>query len=125
MRRIQRVVFSLLLLSSTAISMSYAVPEKFGVEISNRTVTAIKDILADPKSYEGKLVTIEGKIANECMSGCWFDVKVVQGNAVMYVDIGKSGFAIPQYVGKKVLVEGTVAITLSGPMIEGRGVEVQ
>jgi hypothetical protein len=125
MRRMRKAVFSMLVLSLAITRMSYAAPEKFGVEISNRQVTAIKDILANPKSYEGKLVTIEGKIANECTSGCWFYVKVAQGNAVMYVDIGKSGFAIPQYVGKKVLLEGTVVITLSGPMIQGRGVEVQ
>jgi hypothetical protein len=70
-------------------------------------------------------VTIEGKVANECSTGCWFYVKVKKGNLVIYVDIGKSGFAIPQNVGKKVVVEGTVVLKKDGPMIQGRGVEVQ
>lgn len=103
----------------------YAAPQKYGEEISNRRITEVKDILAHPKAYEKKRVTIEGKIDNECQTGCWFYVKVASGNAVIYVDIGKSGFAIPQYAGKKVLVEGTVVIKESGPMIQGRGVEIK
>jgi len=48
-----------------------------------------------------------------------------EGNISIYVDTSKSGFAIPQHVGKKVLVEGTLVIKESGPMIQGRGVEVR
>lgn len=125
MKNIYRIGLSLILLLGLALTNSYAGTEKYGEAISNRKVTAIKDILANPKAYGGKLVTIEGKIANECSTGCWFYVKVKEGNAVIYVDIGKSGFAIPQYTGRKVLVEGAVVIKESGPMIQGRGVEVQ
>jgi hypothetical protein len=125
MKTFNRVVLSLIVFSGIAAVSSYAGIEKYGEPISNRQLTAIKDVLANPKAYEGKVVTIEGAIANECSTGCWFYVKVKEGNAVMYVDIGKSGFAIPQYVGKKVLVEGTVVVKKAGPIIQGRGVEVQ
>jgi hypothetical protein len=125
MKTICRVIFSLVLLLGIAISVSYAGTEKYGQEISNREITPLKDILANPKAYEGKLVTIEGKIANECSTGCWFYLKVASADAVIYVDIGNSGFAIPQNVGKKVLVEGAVVIRETGPMIQGKGVEIQ
>ena len=125
MKTLYRVVLGIILLSGIAAPSSFAGTDKYGEEISNRKVTAIKDILADPKSYEGKLVTIEGKIANECSTGCWFYVKVAEGNAVIYVDTGNSGFAIPQYIGKKVLVEGKVVLKKAGPMIQGKGVEVR
>ena len=125
MKIIIRVALGLFLLLGIASAPGFAGPEKYGQEISNRKVTAIKDILANPKAYEGKLVSIEGKIDTECPSGCWLNVKVADGNAVIYVDIGASGFAIPQYAGKKILVEGTVVIKESGPMIQGKGVEIK
>lgn len=99
--------------------------EKYGQEISNRQITAVKDILADPKVFEGKSVTIEGKIASECSTGCWFYVKVGNGNLTIYVDTGNSGFAIPQKAGRKILVEGNVIIKKTGPMIQAKGVEVK
>jgi starvation-inducible outer membrane lipoprotein len=98
--------------------------KKYGQEISNRQTTSIKDILAEPKTYSGRLVTIEGKIDSECKTGCWFYVKVAEGNISIYVDVGDSGFAIPQYTGKKILVEGTVIVKETGSMIQGRGVEI-
>jgi len=125
MKIFYRVALVLAVVCQAMATNSFAGQKKYGQEISNSKVTPIRDILANPKAFEGKLVTIEGKIASECMSGCWFNVKVQQGNAVIYVDIGKSGFAIPQHTGKKVLVEGTVVVQKTGPIIQGRGVVVR
>ena len=110
MKILYRVFFSVILISGLIVIASCAKQEKYGQEISSRKITPIKDILASPKAYENKIVTISGKIDNECQTGCWFYVKVADGNAVIYVDIGKSGLAIPQYTGKRVLVEGEVII---------------
>ena len=115
----------LVLILAFGVLSSCARVEKYGQAISNRQITAIKDILANPKAYEGKTVTIEGTISTECETGCWFYVKLAQGNAAIYVDIGVSGFAIPQNVNRKVMVQGTVVIKPSGPMIKGTGVEVR
>jgi hypothetical protein len=125
MKTLHRILFSVILISGLIVIASCARQEKYGQEISNRQLTPIKDILANPKAYENKTVTISGKIDNECQTGCWFYVKVADGNVVIYVDIGKSGLAIPQYSGKKVLVEGEVIIKEAGPMIQGKGVEIQ
>ena len=124
MKAINSILLILIFLG-VMISNSYAGTQKYGQAISKREVTAIKDILANPKAYDGKIVTIEGKIANECETGCWFYVKVAEGNTVIYVDIEPAGFAIPQKIGHKVLVEGEVVIKKTGPMILGKGVEVQ
>jgi len=117
-------VLVVFLLSAFVVSAGYAKPQLYGEAISNRQVTAIKDILADPKGYAGKPVTIEGVIASECPTGCWFYVKAADGSVTIYVDIGKAGLAIPPYQGKKVLVEGIVTTKGTEVMIEGRGVEV-
>jgi len=125
MKLILRFILILILFFGIFTVKGYAALEKYGEAISNRTITPIKEILSNPKAYEGKTVTIEGKIDNECTTGCWFYVKVAKGNFSIYVDIGKSGLAIPQYVGKKVLVEGKVVIKKTGPFIMGTGVEVK
>ena len=118
-------VLSGMMLLGLSMSAAYAKPQTFGEAISSRQVTAIKDILSNPKAFEGKKVTIEGTIAVECPSGCWFYLKVAEGNAAIYVDIGKSGFAIPQKKGSKILVEGEVLLQNNQPMIQGRGVELK
>ena len=125
MKTLKVLFLSLILFTGVILSSSYAGTEKYGQEITNRRITEVKDILADPKGFEGKLVTIEGKIDNECSTGCWFYVKVGSGNLDIYVDTGNSGFAIPQQVGKKILVEGKVIIKKTGPMIQAKGVEIK
>jgi len=99
--------------------------EKYGQEIENYKVIALKDILANPKVFEGKLVTIDGKITNECSTGCWFYVQIGSGNLNIYVDTQNAGFAIPQKSGKQIIVEGKVIIKKTGPIIEARGVQIK
>ena len=125
MKTLKMLFLSLILFTGIMPSASYAGVEKYGEEIKNRKITELKDILADPKAFAGKLVTIEGKIATECSTGCWFYVKVGSGDLNIYVDIEKSGFAIPQKTGRKILVEGKVVIKETGPMISGEGVQIQ
>ena len=97
--------------------------ETYGERISNRNITALGNILAHPKDYDGKTVTIKGKITLECNTGCWFNLK--DGDAVIYVDLSPSGFAIPQNSGRGAIVEGTV-MTKDGKLtLVSKGVELQ
>ena len=125
MRHIKIIVFFVLVILSFSIAACSIKPAKYGQQISNRQITVIKDILANPKAYEGKIITIDGKIANECSTGFWFFVKVADADLSIYVDTGNSGFAIPQKSGKNILVEGTVVIKKSGTIIQARGVEIR
>jgi uncharacterized protein YdeI (BOF family) len=94
---------------------------KYGQGISSYTLTKIDAILKDAKSFEGKNVTIEGKIITECPAGGWFDITDQTG--VIYVDLHSSDFAIPQKVGSHATAEGKVLIRDNKPMIVGTGVE--
>jgi uncharacterized protein YdeI (BOF family) len=96
---------------------------KYGQGISSYTSTKIGAILKDAKSFEGKTVTIEGKIIDECPAGGWFDITDQTG--VIYVDLHPSDVAIPQMVGGRVMAEGKVLIRDNKPMIVGTGVELK
>jgi hypothetical protein len=71
----------------------------------------IAEILQAPKGFDGKTVVVEGKIASECPSGCWFTLK--DGNATIYIDLNPSNLVIPQRKGSnarvtaKVITEGS------------------
>jgi uncharacterized protein YdeI (BOF family) len=96
---------------------------KYGQNISSYTLTKIGDILKDAKSFDGKTVTIEGKIITECPAGGWFDITDQTG--VIYVDLHPSDVAIPQRVGSHATAEGKVLIRDNKPMIVGTGVELK
>lgn len=97
--------------------------EKFGQPIENRTLTKIRDILAAPENYDAKTVTVKGKIAVECPTGCWLNLQ--DGNALIYIDFHASGFALPQKVGKEAIIEGNVKVTKKKVMLIGKGVEIK
>jgi uncharacterized protein YdeI (BOF family) len=96
---------------------------KYGQSISSYTLTKIDAILKDAKSFEGKTITIEGKIIDECPAGGWFDIKDQTG--MIYVDLHPSDVAIPQRVGGRVMVEGKVLVRDNKSMIVGTGVELK
>jgi hypothetical protein len=97
--------------------------DSYGQKMSGQPLTKVSDILKDPANFDGKTVTIQGKIISECPSGCWFDIQ--EETAVLYVDLYPSGFAIPQKTGKQVAVEGTVSVRDNKPMLTGKGVEIK
>jgi len=98
-------------------------PEQYGQQISNRDSTQINAVLKEPEAFSGKTVTIEGRIVRECNTGCWFDVEG-DGGAI-HVDVKPSGFAIPQKVGKEVIVEGSVSVRDGQLSLIGKGVEIK
>jgi len=95
--------------------------ERYGVDITEKEVTNIKDILTNPDEYLDQTVRIEGKIVRECPSGCWFFLE--DETATIYVDINPSGLSIPPKVGKKVAIEGVPTNKNGGVSIIGKGVE--
>ncbi|MFC1570286.1 hypothetical protein ACFL4E_00700 [Candidatus Omnitrophota bacterium] len=86
-------------------------------------VTPLKDILSSPEKYEGKTVKVEGKIVEECPTGCWFNL--ADDGGIIYVDTNPGEFAIPQEVGKKASAEGTVVLKDGNVSIAGKGVEIK
>jgi uncharacterized protein YdeI (BOF family) len=68
----------------------------------------IGDILKQPKQYAGKPVTVQGKIVNECGSGCWFTLKDDTGT--IYIDLAPNNMVIPQKRGSNAKVSAVVEI---------------
>lgn len=97
--------------------------DAYGKEISQRSITKLNEVLAQPGNYDGKTVTVEGKIVQVCPAGCWFDVK--EDTAMIHVDIKPSGFAIPQERGSSVVVEGKISMRNNQPVLIGTGVEIK
>ena len=84
-------------------------------------ITRISDIFAQPGSYKGKDVIVEGKIVAECPSGCWFTLSDGTGN--IYVDLNPSNLVIPQKRGAAAKVYGKVVIERGDAYIIGTKVE--
>jgi hypothetical protein len=94
---------------------------KYGEPISEQPTTNLDSIVANSTSYEGKTVKIEGKIFDECPSGCWFNLKGEK--AVMYVTL--SGFVIPQKVGRPTIVEGDLSNESGKLTVQAKGIEIR
>jgi len=97
--------------------------ETFGEVLSDNNVTKITSILQDPKSFLDQMVKVEGQITMECPTGCWFFVKDDTGR--IYVDISPAGLAIPQRVGRRVVLEGIVKDHGGTLMIHGKGISIR
>lgn len=94
---------------------------KYGDPISEQPAANLDSIVADSASHEGKTIKVEGKILDECPSGCWFNLK--GENAVMYVTL--SGFVIPQKVGRPAIVEGDLTNEAGRLTIQAKGMEIR
>ena len=97
--------------------------ETYGEKISNRNITALKDIVMHPQDYSGKTVAVKGKIKLVCETGCWFNLE--DAGAVIYTDLAPSGFAIPQKIGRSATVEGKISIESGKLTLTAKGVEIR
>ena len=117
------ITMSIFLLALALAGCGRKEAQAYGQAISDRATTKLSAILSQPGNFEDKTVTVEGKIVQECPTGCWFDIKDDAG--MIHVDIKPSGFAIPQKVGKTVVVEGQVAVQNNQTILIGTGVEIK
>lgn len=87
----------------------FAQVEKFGREISLNEKTKISDILADPESFVGKTVLVEGEVLDVCQhAGCWMELKSdSEGKIKIKVKDGDIVFPVSA-IGNKAVAEGTV-----------------
>jgi uncharacterized protein YdeI (BOF family) len=87
-------------------------------------VVPVGSLLENPKAYDGREVSISGKITTECGSGCWFFLD--DGSGTVYVDTKPGNFAIPQLPGRTVRVKGTITseggdVAILATMVESGG----
>ncbi|HQP09863.1 MAG TPA: hypothetical protein PKV41_00590 [Candidatus Omnitrophota bacterium] len=97
--------------------------ERYGAPLTGEPVTKIAEIMKNPGDYTGRTVKVEGKIVNECPTGCWFNVTDETGT--LFIDLLGANLAIPQKVGKHVTLEGTIKERAGLPIIHGTGVVIR
>ena len=85
------------------------------------TIVKIKDVLQQPKVYEGKSIVVEGKIISECGSGCWFTLN--DGTGTIYIDLAPSNLVIPQKRGALAKVYGEISTKSGDTYMIGKKVE--
>jgi hypothetical protein len=91
--------------TANATTVSPAAPNPPAVK-TEADLVKISDLLGNPKNYDGKVITVQGKIVSECGSGCWFTLQ--EGNAVIYIDLAPNNLVIPQKKGSTAKVIGKV-----------------
>jgi len=97
--------------------------EIYGSQLRQTKTTFVAEILKQPNQFVGKSVRLEGRIAQECPSGCWFMLKDATG--VILVDLLPSNLAIPQAVGRSVATQGKVKKENNQVSVIGEGVELK
>ncbi len=119
--RYRKLTRAFILLALTFIIVQAAPAKDEPKELKNASVE-ILDILENESAYLGKMTVIEGKIENECGSGCWFILD--DKTASIYVDIKPSNFVIPQKRGSVAKVYGNVSTKDGDLYIIGKIVEI-
>lgn len=87
-----------------------AAVEKFGQAVGDAKPTPIAEIAKNPAGFDGKEVTIEGKVDGVCtMAGCWLELK--EGDARLRVKVNDGEIVFPQdSIGKHAKARGWVAL---------------
>lgn len=81
-----------------------------GAPLTLEYLTNVSDIMAQPDSFVGRRVLVEGVIAAVCQKqGCWMDIVSGQAGDTIQVKVDDGVIVFPKdAAGKQVLAEGTI-----------------
>jgi len=89
---------------------------KLGKSLAGADLVTVAALLKDPKTYEGKIVRVEGKIEDFCHhKRAWFGVNAAEGKGMVRV------FTLPRFEvpmnckGKQAVAEGKVEVIKLNP----------
>jgi hypothetical protein len=83
--------------------------QKLGAEITLKENTKVSEILANPNSYLGKTVLVQGNVLDVCTeAGCWMDIAGDVANQKIKIKVKDGDIVFPGAKGKSALVEGVV-----------------
>lgn len=94
---------------------------KRGAPLGNTAPVPVAQVIENPKAYEGKTLTVEGKIARVCQEkGCWMELTEKEGDPGLRITFKDYGFFVPtDSEGKKVKAEGIIELkTLKKDVVE-------
>ena len=86
--------------------------QTFGSGVKLGEATSIDAILAEPKSYDGKAVRVEGMVTDVCPKrGCWFEVAGEKPGQKLRFKVTDGEMVFPMdSKGRKAIAEGIVAV---------------
>jgi Domain of unknown function (DUF4920) len=103
--KMSALVGAVLILGAAGLAAEEAVVGK-GVQVAE--TTSMAKILADPDSYVGKTVRIEGRVLDVCpMKGCWMELEEVGAKSRLRVKVEDGVLVFPVTAkGKLAVAEG-------------------
>lgn len=97
-------VMAMVVLCLVVVQTAFAKPIKDDGGIS----VTVAQVMGNRKAFLNKPVILNGKIAMQCSTGCWFILN--DGTGQMFVDLNASNMTIPQKRGAAVKVFGKVSL---------------
>jgi hypothetical protein len=91
-----------------------AAPTRFGAPLSAEPAISAKDLLADPKKYDGKDIKLTGQVSGVCQNkGCWMTIGTGEpGGTTVRVRFKDYAFFVPKdCMGKTAVVQGHFKLT--------------
>ena len=97
----------LILIFAVACSL-FAGPKKLGKPLTLKQQSSISQIVADPASFEGKIVQVKGKVSEVCeMMGCWMTIADAESGKHIKVKVKDGEIVFPKdAIGKTAIAEG-------------------
>lgn len=98
-----------------SLSILLAVPaaaETYGARLELDEVTPIAELLADPQSFAGERVRIEGVVTDVCpKKGCWMTLAEHEGGEALRVKVDDDVIVFPDSAkGRRAAAEGVVVV---------------
>jgi hypothetical protein len=108
----RRIMMTIALLSLLLAGTALAKEKVYGKGISEGDFTKISAVLADPDTYAGKVVRIEGTAVGVCAHrGCWVTLASDKEEETMRVKVKDGVIVFPkEVIGEHVQVEGVFTI---------------
>ena len=112
MENYMKSTMSLVVLLSLAVVLAFGADKKYGKKITLKDKTKISDIMANPESYDGKRVLVEGPIVDVCKErGCWIKIGSDKEFGALRFKVEDGVITFPLEVkGKNALAEGIVSV---------------
>jgi hypothetical protein len=109
----RKAVLAVVMVVGVAVAVTVAAQErKFGTELTLTEVTKVSDIYANPESFNGKRVQVQGPIVDVCAEmGCWLAIGSDKASETIRFKVEDGVIVFPMSVkGMHAKVEGIIAV---------------
>lgn len=91
-------------------SVCLAAGLKLGKPLTLKIALPVKEVMADPDQYVGKIIQVKGKITEVCqMMGCWTNLVDPESSRMIRVKVEDGDIVFPKdAIGKIAIAEGVL-----------------